>query len=137
MARLDPAVEDADADALAGRAAEGPVARDALGPVDADRDALARPGGQTPGGKVGGLAHPLIVRASLRQEATELFDHAGLRLDAFGLQRPLEIGEHLGAEGRVGLGPGDELVEPAPRGRQLLRRLHPALGSRGKHPDQA
>ena len=61
VARLDPAVEDADPDALAGRVAEGPVARDLLGPVDADRDALARSGGQAPGGKVGGLAHPLIV----------------------------------------------------------------------------
>ena len=50
VARLDPAVEDAHPDALAGRVAEGPVARYLLGPVDADRDALAGSGRQAPRG---------------------------------------------------------------------------------------
>ena len=52
MGRLDPAVEDADADAGAGRAPEGPLPRDALRPVDADRDALAGPGGKAPRGNL-------------------------------------------------------------------------------------
>jgi len=47
------------------------------------------------------------------QKATELVHHARLGLDAFGLQRALEIGEHGGTEGRVSLGAGDELVEPS------------------------
>jgi hypothetical protein len=50
MAGLDPAVEDADADALSGRAAEGPVAGDTLGPVDADRDPVTGPGREAPRG---------------------------------------------------------------------------------------
>src|SRR4029079_17820158 len=62
MSRLDAAVEDADADALAGRVAERPVARDLLRPVDPDRDALASPGGQAPGREVRRLlAHARIV----------------------------------------------------------------------------
>src|SRR5215475_10376881 len=64
MPRLDAAVEDADADAFPGRAAERPVARDLLRPVDSDRDALARSGGQAPGRKVRRLlAHARIVGA--------------------------------------------------------------------------
>ena len=69
MAGLDAAVEDADADAFARGAAPGPLARDALRPVDSDRDLVARAGRKAPGGKALGvlacgllLGHPQIVR---------------------------------------------------------------------------
>ena len=53
---LDPAVEDADADALAGRAAPRPLAGHLRGPVAVERDPPGRAGGQAPGGKLG-LGH--------------------------------------------------------------------------------
>ena len=69
MAGLDAAVEDADAHALAGRAAPGPLARDALRPVDPDRDLVSGAGREAPGRKALGLlgcglllGHPRIVR---------------------------------------------------------------------------
>ena len=45
MVRLDAAVEDADANALAGRALERPLARDALGPLEVEPDRSVDPGG--------------------------------------------------------------------------------------------
>src|SRR4051812_34180385 len=48
VAGLDAAVEDADADALAGRAPDRPVACYALRPLDADRDAIAGAGRKAP-----------------------------------------------------------------------------------------
>src|SRR5207247_8561650 len=49
---LDAAVEDADADALASRAAPRPFTGDALGPFLADRDLLRGVGRQAPGREV-------------------------------------------------------------------------------------
>ena len=53
MAALDAAVEDADADALACRVAERPVAGDPLGPLDADLDPLRGTGRKAPGREAG------------------------------------------------------------------------------------
>ena len=53
MPGLDPAVEDADADAPAGRPPESPVAGDRGGPFALERDPLGRAGGQAPGGELG------------------------------------------------------------------------------------
>src|SRR5947207_2788082 len=49
MAALDAAVENGDADALAGGAAPGPLPRDALRPLDGDRDVVGRRSRQAPG----------------------------------------------------------------------------------------
>ena len=70
VAGLDAAVQDADADALAGRAAPGPLACDALRPVDADRNLVAGAGREAPGREALGvlvscglfLGHSRIVR---------------------------------------------------------------------------
>ena len=48
MLRIDAAVEDADPNALAGRAAPGPLARDLSRPLDGKVDALGGPGRQAP-----------------------------------------------------------------------------------------
>ena len=50
---LDAAVEDADADALAGRPVPGPLAGYLRGPRALECDPLGRAGGQAPGGKLG------------------------------------------------------------------------------------
>ena len=104
---LDAAVEDADRHALAGRPAPGPLAGDALRPVDADRDLLARAGGQAPGRKaLGGLRIGLLLRhlgdgtAAVRHKlgrrradgldvgeaAAQLIEHAPIGLEALGQQ---------------------------------------------------
>src|SRR5205823_7654014 len=62
VAGLDAAVEDADADALAGRAAKGPIARDPLGPLDPDCDPTGRVGRQAPRGKPGVVILVVLVR---------------------------------------------------------------------------
>src|SRR5919201_686243 len=73
----------------------------------------------------------------LRDAAAELVQDWPGRLHALGAERALEVREHRDAEGGVGLGARDEPVEPAPGGRKLLGGLHPRLGGRGEHPDQA
>src|SRR5215210_2353434 len=70
------------------------------------------------------------------EEAADLVDHTRLGLDAFCLERGLEVGEQRGAEFGVCLCSHDDLVDLRLRRRQLLCRLHPAHRGRGKHPDQ-
>src|SRR5207248_5418361 len=69
VAALDAAVEDADADALARRVAERPVAGDPFGPLDADRDPLRGAGREAPGGKAG--IPEVLHEAHLRARALE------------------------------------------------------------------
>jgi len=52
MIRVDAAVEDGDADALAGGAVERPLARDAVGPAEVEPDLLRRARRQRPCGKL-------------------------------------------------------------------------------------
>ena len=46
---LDPAVQDADADAVPGRAAPRPLTRDAAGPLRREREGFGGAGGEAPG----------------------------------------------------------------------------------------
>ena len=64
MVELDPAVEHADARAGAGRAAEGPLARDPFGEGEGDPDRLAGSSREAPGGKV--FLRLVLVRQNQR-----------------------------------------------------------------------
>src|SRR5207253_11310838 len=75
----------------------------------------------------GSSTRPFSVRrrsegAKAREERLE---QARVRLVALRRERALEIRERLGPEPCVGLGARDDLVEPGPCERQLLRRLDP------------
>src|SRR5439155_1788301 len=141
MAALDAAVEDADADALARRVAERPVAGDPFGPLDADRDPLRGAGREAPGGKAGiaEVLHRANLRATALEDAAAEFVEQGpsRRLDALRPQRVFEIGDEGPTELGVRFGALDDSVQLPAGSRQLPCRARPGGRSRGEHSDQA
>ena len=63
-------------------------------------------------------------------------EHASCRLDPGVRKGRLEVGEEPLPQRGVSFGAGEEVVEPTPHLRQLLRRAHPALRRRGKRRDR-
>ena len=73
---------------LAGRFAEGPVARDAArASRRRSRSGSPAPAGRLQAGRSAGSLTARIVSATCQPGGDGALDHAGLRLDAFGLQR--------------------------------------------------
>ena len=83
-------------------------------------DALRRSGREVPVAQVPDEAAPQVG------------DEDGGRLDAFGAERRLEIGDDELAEALVTLDPLEDRLELAARGRQLLRRIDPPHGRLGQ-----
>src|SRR2546428_12302342 len=74
--------------------------------------------------------------SGLREAAPEGLDDARLGVVARLGERSFEVGDDLGSELPVGLGPRDDLVEAGPRGRELLGGAHPGLRGRRQESPQ-